>query len=161
LKAYFKQARPMPKGGKLFMKILASYHGDFKSISSQVNWYFQDRNKQFQYSLIQKANVAVVGWLLYSTWNMDGEVLQDTLSSELHCKVALIWRRIADGTAFDKTRDTREDPRALHIETWTNDETTIIDCLRALYGSKAKTYPLGIRLRYVATLNRLVDLDMH
>jgi hypothetical protein len=161
LKAYFKQARPMPKGGKLFMKILASYHGDFKSIASQVNWYFQDRNEQFQYSLIQKANVAVVGWLLYSTWNMDGEVLQDTLSLELHCKVALIWRRIADGTAFDKTRDTREDPRAFHIECWTNDETAVIDGLRALYGSKAKTYPLGVRLRYVATLNRLVDLDMH
>jgi hypothetical protein len=60
---------------------------------------------------------------------MDGEVLQNTLSSELHCKVALIWRRIADGTAFDKTRDTREDPRAFHIECWTNDETTVIDGL--------------------------------
>jgi hypothetical protein len=92
---------------------------------------------------------------------MDGDVLQDTLSSELCCKIALIWRRIADGTAFDKTRDTREDPRAFHVECWTNDETAVIDGLRALYGSKAKTYPLGVRLRYVATLNRLVDLDMH
>jgi hypothetical protein len=119
----------MPKGGKLFMKILASYHRDFKTIASQVNWYFQDRNGQFQYLLIQKAHVAVVGWLLYSTWNMDGEVLQDSLSSELHCKVALIWRRITDGTTFDKTRDTREDPRALHIQCWTNDETAVIDGL--------------------------------
>jgi hypothetical protein len=46
LEAYFKQARPLPKGGTLFMKILASYQGDsFKPILSQVNWYFMDRNE--------------------------------------------------------------------------------------------------------------------
>jgi hypothetical protein len=37
LKAYFKQARPLPKGGKILVKILASYQGDFKAISSQVS----------------------------------------------------------------------------------------------------------------------------
>jgi hypothetical protein len=30
-----------------------------------------DQDEQFQYSLIQKAHVAVVGWLFYGTWNMD------------------------------------------------------------------------------------------
>jgi hypothetical protein len=74
------------------------------------------------------------------------------LSTKLHCKVALIWRRIADGMAFNKTRDTREDPRAFHVECWTRDKTVVIDGLQALYGSKAKTYPLGVRLQYVASL---------
>jgi hypothetical protein len=31
-------------------------------------------------------------------------------------------------------------------------KTVVIDGLQALYGSKAKTYPLGVRLQYVASL---------
>jgi hypothetical protein len=92
---------------------------------------------------------------------MDTEVLQDALSSKLHCNVALIWRRIADGAAFNKTWDTWEDLRAFYIECWAQDETVVIDGLQAIYGSKAKIYPLGMWLCYVATLNCLVDLDMH
>ena len=61
LKVFFKNARPIMKGGMLYLKILASFEGDPEQLLSKVIWYHKDRKERIAVSPIQASEVALLG----------------------------------------------------------------------------------------------------
>jgi hypothetical protein len=67
--------------------------------------------------------------------------------------------RIADGTCYNPNCDTRKDPKAFHVETAKENKEQIKTVIHNLYGAKAKTFPLHQRMRFVPTIQDLVDMS--
>jgi hypothetical protein len=68
--------------------------------------------------------------------------------------------RIVDGTTwYDPDRDTRKDPKALHVETAKENKEQVKTVLRNLNGAKAKTFPLYQSMCFVPTIQDLVDMS--
>jgi hypothetical protein len=55
--------------------------------------------------------------------------------------------------------DTRKDPKALHVETAKDNKEQVKTVIHNLYGAKARTFPLHQRMRFVPTIQDLVDMS--
>jgi hypothetical protein len=159
LKVFFKNARPIMKGGQLYMKVLASFDGEADQMIPKVSWYHRDRKERIAICAIQAFEVALSGWLLYSLRAMDTTLSTDTLTKMVGRPVSLQWMRILDGSRWDPDRDTSKDPQALHVESALDDKEEVRRCLHFLYGSKAKKFPLRIRMRIIPVIQSFVDLN--
>ena len=144
IKDYFKGARPLPKGGKVFMKIKASFQGTAKTILSGTDWYHKNNNEVFRVSDLQSCHNDTVGWFLYSLHSMDIKLLETILERKMDHPIALRWRRINDGSPWISGRDTRNDPRAIHVECATIHSPEVEQVLKELYKTKAEKFPLHI-----------------
>ena len=159
LKEFFKGARPIPDGGKVFLKIKASFKQSPKELIGNAQWSHSEKKELFRSSSIQACHVDIVGWLLYSTRSMDKETLQATLSQKVGTPLSLRWMRINDGSPWQKGRNTSDDPRALHIECASSHSHYVETKIRQIYGSKKKKFPLHIRLRFIPSITKLLDMN--
>ena len=99
------------------------------------------------YKMLQADDGTDVGWLLYSTREIDAGALADELSEVLGPKVGLRWKSLDTGSKTIKTRT-----RALTVEVSSQVKYTAIRKLTKLYSRVIKPtseYPNGIRLRFV------------
>ena len=158
IKEFFKGARPIPNGGKLFMKIKASFKSSVKELIGNAEWFHSNNKELFRPSSIQACHVDIVGWLLYSTRSMDKERLQETLTQAIGEQVSVRWMRINDGSGWVKGRDTSQDPRALHIECDAHLSNKIELSIKTIYGTSSNTFPLHVRMRFVPAFSKLVDM---
>ena len=140
IKEFFKGARPIPEGGKLFMKIKASFKQAPKELIGNAQWFHSEKKELFRASTIQACHVDILGWLLYSTRSMDQVVLQKTLTDITGIQMALRWMQINDGTPWKKGRNTIDDPRALHIECAATDSPQLELQIRRLYSSSIQSF---------------------
>jgi hypothetical protein len=108
---------------------------------------------------IQAVDTAIAGLFVYSTYATDAEKLNDALQGFTKCQINCRWMRIADGTRYDPNRDTHKDPKALHVETAKENKEQVKTVIRNLYDAKAKTFPLHQRMRFVPTIQDLVDMS--
>ena len=159
IKDFFKGVRPIPKGGKVFMKIKASFEGSAHTILSGTDWYHKNNNEVFRVSDLQSCHNDTVGWLLYSLRSMDINLLSTILERRIGFPLALRWRRINDGSQWVSGRDTRNDPRAVHIECASIHAPNVEHELKDIYKTKAEKFPLHIRLRFVPSVSKLLDIE--
>jgi hypothetical protein len=159
VKEFFKNARPLTSGGRLYLKIRASFEGTSEALLGKITWYHNDRKERVMIAPVQAYEVMLAGWLLYSTRNMDHKLLTLELTRRLKIEVSLRWMRISDGTPYDPKRDTSKDPRALHIETAAENLYPVQAGLREFYSPSAKSFPFHIRLRFVVPYQSLVNMD--
>ena len=158
IKQFFKGARPIPKGGKIYTTIKASFEGTTKELMGSTEWYHSINKERFAVAALQACHKEIVGWLLYSLRTMDAETLTKTLEQITKAPIALRWMRISDGS-YAKGRDYTKDPRALHIECARENASTVKSALQKTYSSKATEFPLKVRLRYVPQIQQLMDLQ--
>ena len=144
IKDYFKGARPLPKGGKVFMKIKASFQGSIKTILSGTDWYHKNNNEVFRVSDLQSCHNDTVGWFLYSLHSMDIKLMETILERKMDHPIALRWRPVSDGSPWISGRDTRNDPQAIHVECATIHSPEVEQVLKELYKTKAEKFPLHI-----------------
>ena len=158
IKQFFKGARPIPKGGKIYTTIKASFKGTPKELMGSTEWYHSINRERFAVAALQACHKEIVGWLLYSLRTMDAEILTKTLEQITKVPIALRWMCISDGS-YAKGRDYSKDPRALHIECARENESTVKNILQKTYSSKATEFPLQVPLRYVPQIQQLMDLQ--
>ena len=158
IKQFFKGARPIPKGGKLYMTIKASFEGNPQELRGSTEWYHAMNKERFAVAALQTCHKVVVGWLLYSLRSMDEQTLKTTIEEIIGEPISLRWMRISDGS-YAKGRDYSKDPRALHVECARQHSPTVQKELQKLYNSKAKSFPLHIRMRFVPQIQQLLDLQ--
>jgi hypothetical protein len=142
LRTFFKNAKPIMKGGMLYLKILASFDGEPDQLLSKVLWYHKERKERIAVSYIQASKVALLGWLCFSLRAMDTALLTETIGKLIKRPISLRWMRISDGSAWDPDRDTSKDPRAIHVKTALANREEVKQCLHCLYGSTSKKFPL-------------------
>jgi hypothetical protein len=110
----FLNAKPLRKGGKLYMKVLVSHDCSTEELTAQTDWFHQEVKERFKKCVIQVPHMANAGWLQYSLPYTDSDLLQQELTSKIDQQVELRWIIINDGT-----RTTGVDwnllPKALHV----------------------------------------------
>ena len=106
---------------------------------------------------LQAENIVDVGWLFYSTWEMETEALALAISDTINIEVGLRWKMISLGT---RTKIPPEQQvRALHVEVSVENRLSAQKALLAVYGRKSSdTYPNGVRLRLALPLSSAYNL---
>ncbi len=159
IQGFFAKAKPLVKGGKLYMKILASFNSKPEDLTGNVRWYHQDWSERFERSIIQGPETAIVGWLQYSLPYMDIDIFQDHLSERCGYQLELRWMRVSDGSRWKPGQSYQDEPKAIHV--WCDKRYTnqVQDFLGKTYGSSVKSFPMNTKLRFIKPIQQLCNQD--
>jgi hypothetical protein len=140
IKKFFRGAFPKPKGGRLFLRVKASFNGTLPDLLGSVGWYYREAKKLICLASLQCFRSDNLGFLMYSLRHSDPEPTIEDLKHDTQTSIAMRWTRIHDGTKYDSNHDSSEDPKALHVECAVDDAETVTEVLRRTYGSQSKTF---------------------
>jgi hypothetical protein len=127
--------------------------GHNKSLSDlreDMQMWIQDGDHGLYYKMLQVEDSTEIGWLLYSTKEMDAGALVDEISDLVGVKVGLRWK-IIDVGAKGKLPESQR-IRALNVEVNSKYRWDAQRKLIEYFGRNLKDlteYPNGIRLRFV------------
>lgn len=112
---------------------------------------------RFYRNMLQAEESTEIGWLGYSTREMDAGALADEILEigKIHC--GLRWKPIDNG---EKNLAGNQKVYALHIEVDARSQTDDKKKLLKLYGRSSKPskeYPNGIRLRFVPLRSKVIN----
>ena len=145
IKQYFRGAQPKPKGGRIFLRVKASFDMTMPEFLGNIEWYHQNQNERIQEASLQCFQSEILGYLLYSLRSTDAEAIKQALSTLIGKPISVRYMRINDGSKYEAARDTSRDPKALHIECDKEDAESIYTKIRTIYGTKQTKFPLGIK----------------
>ena len=150
-KTYFNRLY-LPRPGvtqQVYINIHIGHNNDFNDIRAALQDWLSASGHGLYYKMLQVEDSAEVGWLLYSTREMDARALSDEIEDMIGIKVGLRWKTIATGVKniSDKTK-----AQALCIEVSAPEKWKCQRKLLELYSRSIKSvndYPNGIRMRFV------------
>ena len=123
---------------------------DMNSIlETMSNWLNKSRHGIYE-NMLQAERSNEIGWLLYSTQQMDAGALADEISTAIKKDIGLRWKMIPVGN--NKKLNQAQIVKALVVEVETEHQWYCQRKLLALYGRDKKPayqYPNGIRFRFV------------
>ena len=118
----------------------------------EKDWWMKEQNCGIWPRTIQAEETTVVGWLLYSTRDMDLRALTSAINHDTQGTVGLRYRIIGLGRPGSIPEDQRV--KAVHVEVDKADACYMRRTLFQIFGTGShETYPLGIRLRLVPELS--------
>lgn len=120
-----------------------------EDLRDELSLWLQDGDHGLFYKMLQVEESAEIGWLLYSTKEMDAGALVDEIEDLIGLKIGLRWK-IIDVGAKGKLPESQR-IRALNVEVnarnrWDAQRSMIHHFGRNM---QPKDYPNGIRLRFV------------
>jgi hypothetical protein len=161
LRRYISRARPLPAGGSLYTSIRLGHTQPMKDrIIADMGWWLEKQKHGLYLRPIQAENTEVVGWLLYSTRNMNIEHLTTAIKSETHHRfeVGLRHRVIwidAKGPIPDSLK-----VYAIHVEV---DGKKFAEAKRWFfntYSPNSTSFPNGIKMRIVPEITSRSSVDL-
>ena len=136
---------------------------DVHNLAKHITYALGPRGHGLYYRGIQVPETICLGWLLYSTNEMNKNELARELTTSIGTQVELRWRAIYTGSGFKKGASLDDGPvRALHIEVALDDAKQAKTLLQKMYGvSPDPAFPpvLGIRMRLTPEISRLTNLS--
>jgi hypothetical protein len=151
LKKFFPRANPIRAGGHVYTTALIGHTTPLLDIKEEIEWWWKEWTHGMWLRPLQCEDTTVLGWLLYSLLSMDLASLTETLSEILGTPVGLRFRMISLGTAGKVPEDNIV--KAIHVEVNRKHASSARRKLQEIYGTSQSTFPNGIRLRLVPTLN--------
>ena len=122
-----------------------------------IRWMKQEGHGMFE-RMLQVAETSEVGWLVYSTWQMEADVLAQAIEDVINIPIGLRWKQINMGTKEKLPLD--QQVKALHIEVASENRTAAQKALLATYGRRnTGAYPNGIRMRFALPLHTAHNLN--
>ena len=122
-----------------------------------IRWMKQEGHGMFE-RMLQVAETSEIGWLLYSTWQMEADVLAQAIEDTINIKIGLRWKQVNMGSK--ERLPLEQQVKALHIEVASENRTIAQKALLATYGRRnTGAYPNGIRLRFVLPLHTAHNLN--
>ena len=133
----------------IYTNIHLGHNHNFNDLRESRQDWLTSANHGLYYKMLQVEDSSEVGWLLYSTREMDAGALADEIADMIGIKVGLRWKIISNGTRnnSDKTK-----VQALCIEVPAKEKWQCQKLLLRLYSRTIKAvneYPNGIRMRFV------------
>ena len=160
LKVYFNKLWNInPKEKRtLYPNLYIGHCLPLDEIKKDMNdWMYPGGHNVFR-NMLQVEKTSPIGWLCYSTREMDAGALADEIHDILSCKVGLRWKAIPTGNTRSKINDSKVN--ALEVEVDIRDRDRIQRRLLHFYGTTTKDtskYPNGIRLRFVKPFSESVN----
>ncbi len=156
---YFPGAKPRVTGGDTYTALLIGLSIPLPKIVKNLSAWM--RNKQFGLwkAYLQSEKPTSLGWLLFSTQNMDINLLKDAISDHLeNIPVGLRWKMISQGSQGAIPKE--QQVKALHVLVDELDVPMAKPLLLALYTSKpgaTHKFPLHIRMRIVPEIDMVLN----
>ena len=142
----------VPKPGKdsiIYLQVRLGHDVDFHTLQEEISNWTSAYGHGMYYNMLQAEDGTDIGWLLYSTREMDAGALADELSNIIGINVGLQYKGINTGT---KTAKSQSLVRAIVVEASAQQKWEVQAALLKLYSRQIKDsseYPNGIRLRFV------------
>jgi hypothetical protein len=133
-----------------YPSIHVGHNKPISDLREDMQMWLQDGGHGLYYKMLQVEDSAEIGWLLYSTKEMDAGALVDEIAELVEIKVGLRWKVIDIG-AKGKLPENQM-IRALAVEVNAKHRWDFQRKLINYFGKNAKesnAYPNGIRLRFV------------
>lgn len=159
MQKFFDGARPLTKGGDVYIRVYLGHNEEFSELHENVNWWLRDNKYGWYRKQLQVEKATSLGWLLFSVREIDEELLTQDILARTGIKVGIRWRTISRG----KKGKTSEDARvfALHLEIDTEYEDEDRPIIQQLYSSSRKEdFPQGIKMRLVPEIFKLCNVHM-
>jgi hypothetical protein len=141
-KTYFHQANPRVDGGFVYMRIWLGHNKDPAVLQDDLEWWQKSKKYGLYPRSVQAENIAVVGWLLYSTRAIDCKALQLAFNARFKGKfeVGCRYRMISLGVRGSVPKD--QQVKAIHIECDSEVQFELKIGLNQIYASeRTKTIP--------------------
>ena len=121
-----------------------------------VRWLKREGHGLFE-RMLQVANTAEIGWLVYSTWQMEASALAQAIESTINIPVGLRWKQVSNGSRERLPPELQV--KALHVEVASENRVIAQKALLAVYGKKnTGQYPNGVRLRFALLIHSAHNL---
>ena len=133
----------------IYPQLMIGHENDFEILREGIFPWVQSNGHGFFYNMLQEEDGVEIGWLLYSTREMDAGALADEIRDAIKVNIGLRWKVISNGT---KQLSKDNLVRALAIEVSAKKKWQSHSKLLQLYSrsiKQPKDYPNGIRLRFV------------
>ena len=122
-----------------------------------IRWLKKQGHGMFE-RMLQVANTTEIGWLVYSTWQMEAKVLAQAIEKTINIAVGLRWKQISTGSRDPLPAS--QQVKALHVEVALENRVVAQKALLAVYGRKhTGKYPNGIRLRFSLLIHAAHNLS--
>jgi hypothetical protein len=134
----------------IYPNVRIGHEKPLKDIRRDMRNWLMEGNHGIFYKMLQAESSSEVGWLLYSTRDMDHGALADEMSEILGFNLGLRWKVIDIGVR-GRIPDSQK-VHALSVEVEQNHRQSYQRKLIAMYGRAVKDvheYPNGVRLRFV------------
>jgi len=137
------------EGTTIYPMMFIGHDIPFDDLREALQPWFSSMNYGMFYNMLQVEDAADVGWLLYSTREMDAGALADEIGDAIGHNVGLRWKNINSGT---KNATGKSLVKALTIEVSAKKKHACSRELIKLYSRTIKepqAYPNLVRLRFV------------
>jgi len=156
---YFPQAKPRFQGGNVYTLALIGTSMPLGWImKAQSNWFNETRFGLWEVNIQTEAPISV-GWLLFSTNNINTEILKQEISKFLEdIPVGLRWKMISLGTQGKIAKENQV--RALHVYVDKMDVNAAKPRLLAVYVGNVGAghiFPLHICMRLVPEIGLVLN----
>ena len=122
-----------------------------------IRWLKREGHGMFE-RMLQVAETAEIGWLLYSTWQMEAQVLAQAIEDTIKMSIGLRWKQISQGSR--ERLPVEQQVKALHVEVASENRVAAQKALIAVYGRKnSGKYPNGVRMRFCLPLHAAHNLQ--
>jgi hypothetical protein len=159
-KAYFHQANPRAAGRFVYMRVWLGHDEEPLMLQEDLSCCLKAQQFGLYQRSVQAENISVIGWLLYSTRDINCIALQRSLEKRFKDKfeVGCRYRMISLGRRGAVPKD--QQVKAIHIECDSEIQFELKVALSKIYASaKNDDYPNGIRMRLVPEINSMISPD--
>jgi hypothetical protein len=144
----------MEKNHRAYFQIHMGHNEEYEDILPAFNDFNSHSDRNIQHSMLQAEDTSFIGWLLYSTINIDVGGLSDAIHETIGLDVGLRWMDIRMSNKGGKGK--AKPVRAIHVEVEKSLSRKAMEVLMRHYGRKfdsAHDLPLGIRLRFCKNID--------
>jgi hypothetical protein len=155
LRKYFHQVRPgnSKAASDLYVGVYIGHDEEYDILLENMAFWTATGNGIYK-KMLQVEETIEIGWLLYSTMQMDKESLAYEFWNHFGIEVGLRWKVIGDGLRGKTDESTKV--RALHVEVskanCMANKYLLIKKLGKDYTGASSSFPNGIRLRFCKLL---------
>ena len=130
----------------MYVSVYLGHDRPFKELHSELDWWFSQHGYGWYKKALQCEKSAVIGWLLFSTLDMDRELLTAEIHKATGVTVGLRFRTISVNTKESLSKD--QQVGAIHVEidetNYFGDKARVEDLYCA---NREDNFPLDIKLR--------------
>lgn len=144
----------LEKNHRVYFQIHMGHDEEYEDILPAFDDFNSHSDRNLQHSMLQAEDTAFIGWLLYSTINIDVGGLSDAIYDTLGLEVGLRWMDIRMSNKGGKGK--AKPVKAIHVEVEKTSSRRITEILMKHYGRKfedTNDFPLGIRLRFCKNID--------
>jgi hypothetical protein len=145
-KTYFHQANPHIAGGFVYMRVWLGHDKEPAVLQDNLSFWMKSQQYGLYPRSVQAENISVIGWLLYSTHDVNCSALQRSLEKRFNIKFEVgrcRYHMISRGRRGSVPKD--QQVKAIHLECDIAVQYELKLALSKMYAStKNQDYPNGI-----------------